>query len=288
MEDTQKYTLYKSGRYLTYSKYTDDNISEIDNLKNISVDETQINITQENNSQYIPFRVSRYWDGIDLLPMTIKIHYENSKGDSGIVDAVNVSYNDNFIKFGWLVDENATAVSGAVKFEITAIGKNEKGQNYKWRTKPNGQLNVLEGLSYDGIIEPTASWYQSFETSMNNLVSQADEYYRNTTTVYNDLVTYTEAAKTTIFNVETANAVQYIANVGLTIYAVDNSNVISNLVNKTNTDNISYINLCHQSKYIGNAVSNGVSIDVYGDDSYITTLCSEGGNINYINLGGMS
>ena len=45
----------KSEKYLVYNNYSDDKYSSIDAQKNITVDSSQINITQEQNSQYIPF-----------------------------------------------------------------------------------------------------------------------------------------------------------------------------------------------------------------------------------------
>ncbi|HAU86813.1 MAG TPA: hypothetical protein DCW90_15385, partial [Lachnospiraceae bacterium] len=71
------YTLCADGRYLVYNEYYDDAYSTVDKLKNVTVDSTQINIVQETNSQYIPFRIPRYWDGIDLMKMLIQIRYEN-------------------------------------------------------------------------------------------------------------------------------------------------------------------------------------------------------------------
>ena len=51
--------------YDRYNQYTDDKYSTVDNNKNITMDSSQINITQETNSQYIPFQIPRYYDGID-------------------------------------------------------------------------------------------------------------------------------------------------------------------------------------------------------------------------------
>ena len=52
--------------YTQYSQYTDDKYSMVDTNKNITMDSSQINITQEKNSQYIPFQMPRYYDGIDF------------------------------------------------------------------------------------------------------------------------------------------------------------------------------------------------------------------------------
>ena len=167
------YTLCQDGRYLIYTEYSDDNFSSIDISKNINVDKTQVNLVGEENAQYIPFKIKRYWDGIDLMDMLIQIHYQNSKGNGDINTAVNVRFSDEYITFGWLVKSNVTAMSGDVTFEITAVGVNEKGDNYRWRTKPNGKIKITEALTHDGMIEPSDDWYTSFEGMILGYVNQA-------------------------------------------------------------------------------------------------------------------
>lgn len=154
--DTEEYTLCTDGRYEVYTKYQDDAYSTVDNLKNITVDATQINIMQEENSQYMPFRIPRYWDGMDLMDMLIQIRYESIAEKKGkVATVINVASNNTYIRFGWLIDAAVTANAGDIIFEIMATGVNEKGNNYIWRTRPNGKFTVLQGLNYDGIIEPS-------------------------------------------------------------------------------------------------------------------------------------
>ena len=173
---SEEYTLCTDGRYEIYTQYFDSNCSTVDNLKNITVDAAQVNITQETNSQYIPFMIPRYWDGIDLLPMLIQFHYSNKDGTGGISNAVNVGYNNDTIVCAWLIDANVTAVAGDVAFEITATGVNEKGRNYIWKTRPNGKLTVLEALTNDGIVKPTDDWYTGFVNTMTGYVAEAKKY----------------------------------------------------------------------------------------------------------------
>lgn len=171
------YTLCTDGRYEVYSKYSDDNYSSVDNLKNITVDSSQINIMQEENSQYMPFRIPRYWDGMDLMDMLIQVRYQSMSDNKGqIANVINVASSSTHITFGWLIDSNVTANAGDVLFEITATGVNEKGNNYIWRTRPNGRFTVLEGLNYDGIIEPSEDWYTSFVNMVLGHVAEAKKY----------------------------------------------------------------------------------------------------------------
>ena len=80
--------------YVYYSVFSDNNISNISDEKEISLNKKQINITQEENSQFIPFEMSRYYDNYDLTNAVISIHYETKNGVHGHSKAVNVTYND--------------------------------------------------------------------------------------------------------------------------------------------------------------------------------------------------
>ena len=142
-----------SDKYAYYENYRDENMSHISCNKDINMNPSQINITQETNSQYIPFEMNRFHDGIDLMKMEISIHFVNANNKEYYSSPINVSYSDSKIQFGWLVDEYVTNLVGEVKFEIVAIGTNEKGDKYVWRTKPNGVLNIMESLTGDGVID---------------------------------------------------------------------------------------------------------------------------------------
>lgn len=169
------WTMKPGGRQ--YNDYTDENISTIDDLKAINLNLKQFNLTQEENSQYIPFEMPRFYDGFDLLPTTILIHYVNEEGYDDRDDVVNIHYNDDKIRFAWLVKGTATAIAGNLKFEIEARGTNSKGEQYVWKSKPNKQLNVLESLSGNGgIIEQDPSWITSFLEQVNEKVGQAQKY----------------------------------------------------------------------------------------------------------------
>lgn len=164
----------KSDKYLWYDEYYDNDYSVIDKNKNIKLSSSQVNLTQEENSQIVPFLMDRHYDGIDLMNMFITIYFVNKEGKSAERPAINVEYSDTKIRFYWKLDGAATSVSGKIKLEIRAVGKNEKNENYKWRTKPNEEINILEALSQDGVIEPTEGW-ESYLELINNKVIQAQD-----------------------------------------------------------------------------------------------------------------
>ena len=165
--------------YVYYYVFSDDNISNIDDEKNITLNKKQFNITQEENSQYIPFEMSRYYDGFDLVNAVISVHYETSNGRHGATKPVNVSFNDEKIRFGWLVDAGATIDVGKLKFEIhaygTVTGNDGIAKGYVWKTRTNENLNVLQSLCdcEDVINNIDDSWIQELITDVAERV--ADE-----------------------------------------------------------------------------------------------------------------
>ena len=120
-------TWTQDGKYAYYPDYADSDESVVSDSKDIVVNNKQINITQETNSQFIPFVMNRFYDGFDLTNTTIIIHFKNKQGNEDFAAPVNVSYSDDKIKFAWLVDARVTAIEGEVQFEIQAVGVNSKG-----------------------------------------------------------------------------------------------------------------------------------------------------------------
>ena len=159
--------------------YTDRSISTISSKKNIRLNSRQFNITQEENSQYIPFEMPRFYDGLDLVNATISIHYETSGERHGAAQPINVIYNDNKIRFGWLIDSNVTSDPGKLKFEIHAYGvahgANGETTAYVWKSKSNEKLNVLESIcrTDEVITEVDGSWVQELVTDITERVAES-------------------------------------------------------------------------------------------------------------------
>ena len=65
------WTRVTDPKYAWFDEFTDDKISYVDENKDITIDNSQINISQESKSQFIPFEMPRYYDGIDLTKMAI-------------------------------------------------------------------------------------------------------------------------------------------------------------------------------------------------------------------------
>lgn len=165
--------------YKQYPQYTDNKYSTVNENKDITMDESQINITQETNSQYIPFRIPRYYDGIDLAgeSMTISVRCSNQLVNGNPVDyaVINVMKNEQYITFGWLIDGKITASPGDYIFEIRATGMVDD-LTYVWSTKPNGTVHILQGINSGDFVKPSDdSWMTKFEERASNYVKEASE-----------------------------------------------------------------------------------------------------------------
>lgn len=166
--------------YRWFNDYVDDNISHIDENKNIIVDPSQVNISQETNSQFIPFEMMRKYDGIDLSKMAISIHYTRSDGSHGASEPVNVEYTGEKIRFVWLVDDQATCVVGNLKFEIHADGNiidsTRKSYGYRWKSKSTDKFNIIQSLcadtDCDADIVVTDNWVQDIVTAVANKIGE--------------------------------------------------------------------------------------------------------------------
>ena len=163
--------------YVRYSVFSDDNISTINETKDIALNSKQLNITQEENSQYIPFEMPRYYDGFDLVNTILSIHYTTKSGRHAGVKPVNVSFNNEKIRFGWLIDAGATLDAGALEFEIhaygTVTGSDGISKAYTWKTKSNKSLNVLESMCdcEDVINNIDNTWLQELITDVAEKVA---------------------------------------------------------------------------------------------------------------------
>lgn len=145
--------------------YVDDAISTINKKKEISLDASQVNITQEFNSQYIPFEIARFQDGLDFAQAAIQINFLAPEMiEPAYAPVVNAEYNETLVRFGWLVDERVTRIPGTVVFEIQATGVNALGESYMWRSRTNSSLTVIQSIGKPVEIEIERNWTDELVT----------------------------------------------------------------------------------------------------------------------------
>lgn len=204
----------QNSLYLWIDDYEDSDFSHVDSLKNVSISAQQVNLTQEENSQVIPFELNRYYDGIDLSQMTFQIYYVNAAGQEGLSTPINVLRSKNKIRFYWLVDGGATSLEGTISFEIRAEGSvtyNSEGRtlskSYKWKSKPNSEINILKSLSGNGAIEPSVGW-DTYLQQVSSLVSQAGDAATSARQAANDAQNALQEVDSKIDNASTGIADQ--------------------------------------------------------------------------------
>ena len=190
------WTRVTKPEYAWFDEFTDDKISYVDENKDITIDNSQINISQESKSQFIPFEMPRYYDGIDLTKMAISIHFTNSDKQHAASPAVNVQYNNDKIRFAWLVDANATHIDGNLQFEIHADGaisdNTGKSYEYRWKSKPTDKFNIVKSLCQDPNCEPiyvNDDWVQEI---VQNVATAVAEEIKNVQVDLSNYYTKTE------------------------------------------------------------------------------------------------
>lgn len=109
-----------------------------------------LGVESDEDSERVYFRAPRIvGDKIDLATLGLRINYQNanSQKDSYPVDDLTVE--NEFITFSWLLSRKAVAYKGSVKFIVCAvrIGDNAEISN-EWNTTL-ASAEVLEGLEVD-------------------------------------------------------------------------------------------------------------------------------------------
>ena len=185
--------------YLVFDVFSDSNLSSINLNKAVGLQANQINLTQEKNSQYIPFSLKRKCDGYDLyngvLWIVTNAGTKNDEKGTYAVAPINVYATDDTIYFGWLVDEWITRKPGQVLFEIHVHGQVEGREGdkvvtrgYVWKSNASSltvnksNFNLDEGVEQayneswvQDIIEAAAEniAFKVVEDQVNNAISAA-------------------------------------------------------------------------------------------------------------------
>lgn len=88
----------------------------------------------DTNSNILAFEINRHYDGVDLYTKRIKIIVRNELG-LFTEDAVNLQYNDELLRFSWVLSDAVTCKSGIVTAAIAFIGW-ENGYKYTYKSLP--------------------------------------------------------------------------------------------------------------------------------------------------------
>ena len=154
--------------------------------KNVAVGDIGKIVMGETNSQEIEFSIPRYYDNVDLLDKNFYILYQ-TQGGIFKVEAIDKAYNDEEIRFSWLMNEDATMYSGKITATVQIEGTDEQGKAYIMKTM-NFSLNVEDALSEYGADGVYRTWATDIDSRLDNLekvASSSQATFIGTTSEYN-------------------------------------------------------------------------------------------------------
>lgn len=125
-------------------------------------------------SNILTFEMNRYYDNVDLYTKNIKFIVKNELG-LFTEGAVNLQYNENLIRFSWILSDAVTYNSGTVDAAIAFIGT-EENKKYALKTLPfkitiENTLEVTDDMVYP------KNWFVDIENriyDLENLLADND------------------------------------------------------------------------------------------------------------------
>ena len=128
-------------------------------------------VAGDTNSNILTFEMKRYYDNVDLITKNIKFIVKNELG-MFTEDAVNLQYNDTFIRFSWILSDSVTYKNGIDTAAIAFTG-NESGNKYTLKTVPftikiENSLDIMEyAIEYK-------NWFTDVEVRLLDLENKSD------------------------------------------------------------------------------------------------------------------
>lgn len=130
-------------------------VPEIKNIGKIVCGDTYSNI--------ITFEINRYYDNVDLLTKNIKFIVKNELG-TFTEDSVNTQYNNELLRFSWILSDSVTYKSGDVKVAIIFLGT-ESDRNYALKTIPF-TIKIDNSLDFLDVEPPNRDWFTDIEIKL--------------------------------------------------------------------------------------------------------------------------
>lgn len=106
---------------------------------------SQITVSGDVNSQYIVFLCNRYEKNIDLSEKTIRVCYETPDKTKATGPVVNVEVSKSYLKFGWVIPENALKTSGKLKVMPYFYSVTDETVSYMLKSLYS-TITIYEGL----------------------------------------------------------------------------------------------------------------------------------------------
>lgn len=143
-----------------------------ENLRTVTIppDGVVLGVEGDKNSNRVNFQMPRYYNGFDMSEFTVRVNYVNANGDGGVYTVNDLEVRDDMILFTWLVDSDACAYIGVVRFLVRMTISNG-GELIQAFDTTIAKANVLEGLPITTIIDEE----DRFDIILH-LMSQVDDY----------------------------------------------------------------------------------------------------------------
>lgn len=145
----------------------------------------------DTNSNILTFEVNRYYDNVDLLSKNIKFIVKNELG-TFTEDAVNIQYNNELLRFSWILSDSVTYNSGSISVAIVFLGT-EEGQNYVLKTVPF-IIKIENSLDFLDIEPPNKNWFVDIENRLlkleNSRQSENNNNFSNSNIPIGTIISY--------------------------------------------------------------------------------------------------
>lgn len=140
-------------------------------------------VSGDTNSCLLTFEINRFQDGIDLSDKKIRFNYRNSNGKFYDV-AVNVKYNDDIIRFSWLLPYSLTQPGCNVIASIEFYGYIEYDEEYSYKTK-NFKLSVEKSLGVNDEFDKSYSnWAIRIENDVETIQKKISEIEKEVKSIH--------------------------------------------------------------------------------------------------------
>lgn len=107
--------------------YLHDNIQFVidENLRIVSVptNGNVIGVVGDHNVNRVNFKMPRYYNGFDMSTFKVRINYENVIGETNYYTVNDLTIEDDYMLFTWLVANHACVSEGTVTFSVRMFKK---------------------------------------------------------------------------------------------------------------------------------------------------------------------
>lgn len=131
--------------------YDDLKILVIDkDLRTITVPEDAkiFGVSGEVRVNRLQFMAPRYCCGFDLSEFKACIDYDNANGDKNYYEVEDITTEDEYVTFTWLLDPDVTAYAGKVQFAVRMLKLDGTKVLKRFKTEP-AEGEVKEGMDID-------------------------------------------------------------------------------------------------------------------------------------------